>query len=240
MQKCRIYLLAVITFMVSACGSVERLAKHDFNSGYYKLKVRDSLAKKVYVNLNGDSLDLYNIDELAPVKKTVDTSQFRSALITAIKPDDYLYGSRFTRNVIDIDLTTALLKYRPAQKDVPNQLNANLNAAVYAGLRKDFFKVSTAISPLHQVHSSLRHFEIDAGLFAGLGITPVNYTVTSNKVELEYDGIVFEKGFAVYFGLDFLTVGISLGFDNLLDPNRKSWIYNQKPWIGLMLGIANF
>jgi hypothetical protein len=64
--------------------------------------------------------------------------------------------------------------------------------------------------------------------------------VTSNQVELEYDGVVFQKGIAAFFGIDFLTFGVALGFDNLLDDNHKYWVYNQKPWIGLMLGIANF
>jgi hypothetical protein len=34
-----------------------------------------------------------------------------------------------------------------------------------------------------------------------------------------------------------ITLGLSLGFDNLLDPNEHIWAYQQKPWIGLMLGI---
>ncbi len=37
----------------------------------------------------------------------------------------------------------------------------------------------------------------------------------------------------------FISV-LAAGFDNLLDNNKSIWIYNNKPWFGIMLGIANF
>jgi hypothetical protein len=225
--------------IVCGCGSVEKLARHEFDSGYFRLKIPDTSRVSIYANLSGDTLDVYNVMGEGK-KKYPDTSLCQTACISLIKPGDYLYNSTFTKLSVDIDLTTVLLKFRPPQEDVPRQLNANLNAALYAGLRKDYYRITTKVSPLREVHSAIRHFGFDAGFFAGIGITPVNYTVTGNSVELEYDGVVFQKGIAAFFGIDFLTFGVALGFDNLLDDNHKYWIYNQKPWIGLMLGIANF
>jgi hypothetical protein len=75
------------------------------------------------------------------------------------------------------------------------------------------------------------------GLFAGIGITAMNPTVTNNQIDQEYDGIVFQKGVAGFVGMRRITLGLSLGFDNLLDANKHLWAYQQKPWIGLMLGI---
>jgi len=239
MKFFNLIILFVVILFATACSTVDKIARHDFYTGYYNLKTDDSAAVKVYVDLFEDSLDIYNVVSQGK-EKSPDTISKRSVVIGEINPGDYLHNSTFKRNSVDMDLTTALLKYRSPQQDVPRQLSANLNAALYAGLRKDFFKIVSKTSPLNKTHSALRHFGFDAGFFAGIGITPVNYTVTSNNVELEYDGIVFEKGIAVYFGIEFLTFGVSLGFDNLLDDNHKYWIYNQKPWIGLMLGIANF
>lgn len=239
MKNISAFILILFILLASGCGSVEKIARHDFDSGYFRLKEPGVEPVRVYVDVKGDSLDVYNVIDKGK-KKYPDTSICQSACLSLVKPGGYLYNSTFTRKTLDVDLTTALLKYRPSQKDVPRQLNANLNAALYAGLKKDFFKVKSRMTPLHAVNSSIRHFGIDAGFFAGIGITPVNYTVTSNQVQLEYDGVVFEKGVAVYFGVDFLMFGVAIGFDNLLDDNHKYWIYNQKPWIGLMLGIANF
>jgi hypothetical protein len=239
MRYFNLMILFVVILFATACNTVDKIARHDFYTGYYKLKAEDSSAVKVYVDLYEDSLDLYDVT-YSGKKKSPDTNSVQSVRISEIIPGDYLHNSTFRRNSVDVDLTTALLKYRPAQKDVPRQLSANLNAALYAGLRKDFFKIVSRTSPLNKTHTAMRHFGFDAGFFAGIGITPVNSTVTNGNVELEYDGIVFEKGIAVYFGIEFLTFGVSLGFDNLLDENHKYWIYNQKPWVGLMLGIANF
>jgi hypothetical protein len=233
------FIIIVALLLLTSCGSVDKIARHDFYTGYYKFKPEDASVTRVYVEESGDSLNIYNV-VFDGRKKSPDTTTRRPVVISTVNSGDYMHNSTFHRNSFDIDLTTAILKYRPSQKDVPRQLNANLNAALYAGLRKDYFKIVTRTNPLKQTSSSLRHFGFDAGFFAGFGITPVNFTVTSGHTELEYVGIVFEKGLAVYFGIDFLTFGISLGFDNLLDENHKYWVYNQKPWIGLMLGIANF
>jgi hypothetical protein len=232
-----IYLPALL--VLTGCGSVEKIARHDYGSGYYRLRTTDAVPARVYVEVDDDSVNVYQVTGEGR-EKYVDTSRFQKACISIVMPGDYLYNATFVRNSFDIDLTTALLKYRPPQKDVPGQLSANLNAAIYAGLRKDYFHIKSKYSPVKKLHSGIKHFGFDAGFFAGIGITPVNYTVTNYQVDLEYDGLVFEKGIAVYFGIDFLTFGFSLGFDSLLDENHKYWVYNQKPWIGLMLGIANF
>jgi hypothetical protein len=239
LKNFRLIVLMSVAIIATSCGTVDKIAKHNFYTSYYTLKTENAPAVKVYVDEFGDSLDIYRVNYEGK-KRCPDTTSRIPILISAVKQGDYLYNSSFRRNSFDIDLTTAILKYRPPQKDVPRQLSANLNAALYAGLRKDYFKVTTNTNPLKETSSSLHHVGFDAGFFVGIGITPVNYTVTNGHTELEYDGIVFEKGIAVYFGIDFLTFGISLGFDNLLDDNHKYWVYNQKPWIGLMLGIANF
>ena len=45
------------------------------------------------------------------------------------------------------------------------------------------------------------------------------------------------KGIAGLIGVGEFTFGAALGFDNLLDKNRKAWIYQDKPWIGFTVGF---
>lgn len=238
-MKIRIFFLPILMLLMASCGSVDRLARHGFESGYYKIKSKGVPAEKIYAEKTEDSLTIYPVQGKGKARE-VDTGSLYSNNIKQLTPGDYLYNKSFRKTSVDFDLTTALLKYRPPQKDVPRQLSANLNAAIYVGFRKDYYILHSKMTPNHKVNTSLHHFGFDFGPFAGIGITPVNYSVTENNVEIEYDGLVFQKGVAIYFGIDFLTFGISLGFDNLLDGNHKYWVYNQKPWIGLMLGIANF
>jgi hypothetical protein len=65
----------------------------------------------------------------------------------------------------------------------------------------------------------------------------MNPFVTNNNIQSEYDGVVLTKGLAGLVGVGEFTFGASLGFDNLLDKNRKNWIYENKPWVGFSVGF---
>jgi hypothetical protein len=229
----------ILTLSLVSCTPVEKIAFHDLSSGYYKLKTPDKEPSKVYINVIDDSVTVYRTAGDGK-QISVDTSTHRSANISAIRKGDHLYGSCLVKKSADIDLSTVLLKYRPARGGVPNQLNANLNAAFYVGFRKDYYKMITNTSPLNEESTFCRHTGFDFGLFAGFGITQINPTVTNDKISQEYDGVIFQKGAGLFLTLERMSVGIVLGFDNLMDSNKDAWIYNQKPYIGLSLGIANF
>jgi hypothetical protein len=141
---------------------------------------------------------------------------------------------------MDVDLATILTKLRPSTAGIPVQLNSNLNAILYAGVRKDFYIIRTRRSVLNATHSFIRQLGYDAGLFAGVGITPINPTVTDNHTSLEYEGVVFQKDVAAFITIDRMSVGLTIGFDNLMGSDSKYWVYNNKPWIGFAIGIANF
>ena len=161
-------------------------------------------------------------------------------MIGSINPDDELYGGRFIRNSIEVDLSTIPVKLRPSFSGVPVQMNSNLNAMLYMGARKDYFVIKSIASPVNRNYSSVRQIGFDLGVFAGIGITPVNPSVTNGLASVEYDGIVFQKGIGAFITVNYISVGITLGFDNLMSSDSKNWIYNNRPYIGLALGLANF
>jgi hypothetical protein len=47
-----------------------------------------------------------------------------------------------------------------------------------------------------------------------------------------------QAGLAGFVELNLASFGIALGFDYLMNPDRKVWIYQNKPWLGFMVGIA--
>jgi hypothetical protein len=236
-QKYYIYLIVI--FISVSCLPVEKIARHDLQSGFYTLKTEDKKLTDVYLSYNEDTIRVYSVVRNGNVNSGEIRFMSQSS-IRNIVPGSYFYKSTFTNKTPDIDLSTIIMKYRPEREGVPNQLNANINAAMYVGYRKNFYKVMTETSPLNERSSYIRQIAFDAGLFVGIGITPVNPTVTGNRIPLEYDGIVFQKGIAAFLTFDNMSVGLSLGFDNLLDKNKTVWIYNQKPYLGLMIGISNF
>jgi hypothetical protein len=229
----------IFVALLSGCAPMEKVATHDFETGYYKFKTNKDESSMVYMNVIEDSI-IVNQHAVHGKNISVDTSSFRLMHIPDIKEGGPFYGGTFIKKSVDLDLATILMKYRPASGEVPKQLNANLNAAIYIGIRRDFYKMITETSPLHKESTYCRHLGFDFGLFAGLGITQINSTVTNNTIELEYDGIVFQKGIGAFITIDRMSVGIVLGFDNLLDKNSKYWLFNQQPYLGLSIGIANF
>jgi hypothetical protein len=234
------YLISFLVLLLSySCVPVEKIARHDFDPGFYKLKTQTGNRSDVYVKVIDDSITVY---PLIPdgKNKSPDKNSFSGININSIRKDNNFYRSSFISNSFDADLTTIILKYRPPQGGVPNQLSSNINAALYLGFRKDFYKVMPHISPLGEETSFIRHIGFDAGIFAGIGITALNPTVTRDAIIQEYDGMVFQKGVAGFISFGNMSVGITIGFDNLLDKNKTSWIYNQKPYWGLLIGISNF
>lgn len=228
-----------ILALAAGCAPFDKIYSHEFSSGYFRLKSTGSFPEKVYLSKTEDSLIVY---PLMPDRKPKmpDLSQFKAIRISSIAPGSYLYNSTFVKTSLDVDLSTVLLKFRPAEADVQPQLNTEVNGVLYAGFRKDFFKIRTGFSAINAANTFVRHTGFDFGFFAGIGNTFVSPTVTENKTIQEYNGIVFQKGFSVFGTFENMSVGLAVGFDNLLDNNKSIWIYNNKPWIGIVLGIANF
>jgi hypothetical protein len=131
-----------------------------------------------------------------------------------------------------------LLKYRPAVSGFPNQLNTGIfNGAFFLGYRNDIYELKYIENPLHAFKRNIRHYGFSIGVFAGLGTTPMNEFVTLSNIAIEYDGFVNVEGVAAFLSVRKLTFGLNAGVDHLMDPNRKVWIYQGKPWVGLSVGL---
>ncbi len=169
-------------------------------------------------------------------ERIVDTTKKYSVYPKEVK-DSFREAATFNQYSFDVDFLTIPLKFRPNQNGVPPQLNANLNGAVYFVYRTDKYNVSYAVNPLKKSNRVINHYGFSFGIFTGLGNTAMNPTTTTNFISTEYDGIVWPKGVAGIIAVNNFTVGVSLGFDNLLDRNKQFWIYESKPWFSLAFGL---
>jgi hypothetical protein len=232
-------IFGLVLLLSASCVSLGKLTRHDFDSGFYKLKVQGAEPSGVYAEVIEDSIIVYPV--ISEGKKVFpNTSSSMGTRISRIKKDNYFYKACFTNNSFDIDLTSIIFKSRHSRDDVPNQFSADLDVAIYVGFRKDFYMIVSPVYPLHEEKSSIRQIGFDLGLFAGIGSSPVNPTVTNNLVSQEYDAMIFQKGIAGFISINKVSVGLAVGFDNLLDKSRSSWIYNQKPYLGLIISVSSF
>jgi hypothetical protein len=194
----------------------------------------NNAVQRVYVEIEESGLTAYSVIHLNNENKidTVDKNFFPQKIDMPGKEE-----AIFHKHSLDFDFMTIPLKLRPAQSNVPAQLNTHLNGALYAGYRNDRFRVGYNTDPLMRSELKTNHFGISIGVFSGIGGTFMSPTTTNFKIDKEYDGVVWCNGLAVFIGVNRFTVGLAAGIDHLTDSNRFLWIYQNKPWLGLSFGL---
>ena len=143
---------------------------------------------------------------------------------------------RLHRHTFDIDILTIPFKIRPSAEGFPEQLNANFSAALYLGRRRDIYRVKTGFHHSRRI-SKISGVGLGYGGFVGLGGVTMNPFVTRGKIAYEYDGMVITSGLAAVYDAKKFNIGLALGTDFLVDKNRQDWLYQGKPWFGVLLGI---
>ncbi len=218
-----VMLLSILVF--SSCATFQNKAKYELADGKYKLKIHGN-KYNCYVENNLDSIIIYNLF----TKNSTTLPQKMEAYIPEKK--------RFIKSSLDIDILTALFKIRPKiENALPTQLNANFNGNIYVGHRTDIYQIHYKKNLLNDYQRQINHFGFSGGFFVGFGNTAMTPSTTNTRISSEYDGLILQKGIAGIVAVNKLTIGLSIGFDNLLDNNKSSWIYENRPWYGLMLGL---
>lgn len=222
-----------ITVILSGCGILVKSSKYQLSNGYYTAKSHKTKYTKVYLDNEPDTLSAYYLKK---EQKTwvIDTTQ---------KPVEFTDKSKkpinsflFIQPSFDVDVLTILFKYRPETEGFPNQINASFNGVIYLGYRNDIYHINYKPTPF-AYNRKITHYGFSFGAFAGFGSATMNPSVTKNLINIEYDGVAFTKGIAAIVGVGSLSIGVTLGFDNMMDVNHGYWIYENKPWIGLAFGL---
>jgi hypothetical protein len=230
-----VFLAAVIlTMSVCSCSAIKKSPKTEFADGFYVQKT-DIKKEIVYIHIEGDSLRVHPSKKYDN-KRIIDTTGICRSYPKEMT-DRLAEQTSFGKHSFDIDFLTIPLKYRPSKKGVPPQLNTNLNGAAYFGFRTDKFHVTYEPNALNKSVRGINHYGFSFGLFTGIGNTAMSPTTTNGGIATEYDGIVWSKGVAGIAAINNFTVGLSVGFDNILDNNKKYWVYETKPWLGLAFGL---
>ena len=221
-----------------SCQTIEQASTHGFSSGYYRLYT-PAKVEKVFAAVEEDHIRAYAVP-FHPVSAV-------PVLSCSLLPSDSAchYPFYFTKTSIDIDLTSVLFKYRPSRQwtapvagSLPAQAVTDFNAALYTGPRFDRYKIIAQTDPLGKCRYKVVNRGYDFGILAGLGTTPVNAFTTRNQAAFEYNALLFQTGLAAFIETSFASFGISSGIDFITGQGRRYWIYQGRPWIGLVIGIA--
>jgi hypothetical protein len=222
-------------FFLSGCSSLKDSPKFKFEDGIYKTSI-DGKKQHVYVENSNDTVAVYVMKKgwhRLPPETNVKA-------LKAYSPENSIEnmgGHRYWQNSFDIDFLTIPIKLRPSTQSVPKQFSNNVNGVIYLGYRNDTYRLSYKKNPVGRLSQKISHYGISAGFITGIGATAMNPWVTDNQISIEYDGLIWSKGVAIVMGVDKFTFGLIGAVDHLLDGNRKFWIYQGKPYVGLAVGL---
>lgn len=214
-------ILLSISILFSNCSAINQLHKKEFSDGSYN-QIINGEKHPIQIENAEDTIKLYSNTKNIEIL-TLNTSSNK------------FY--QFNKSSFDIDFITIPVKYRASTSGIPNQLSSDINASIYLGSRKDVFNLNYPMSISGTHKRKIEHFGYSFGFILGIGNTFISEHTTNKTVFTEYQGIVLSKGIAGIIALHNYTIGLSYGFDQLLDKNRKHWIYQQKPWLGLTIGL---
>jgi hypothetical protein len=218
--------------ILASCKTLENASTHGFNSGYYKMKFEKKNSRYVYLDVSDERIDVYH-----HINKQPDNKIYLTIPLT--KTDSLFFNPIvFKKHSLDIDITSILLKYRPSVYGLPAQLTTDLNIALYSGWRNDSYRVVTKKDPLGRSYYKINNRGYDFGFFAGPGTTLVSPFTTLNNRTDEYNTMIIQGGIAGFIELSMASFGFAVGYDYLLSQDRNMWIYNNKPWVGFVVGIA--
>lgn len=215
-----------------SCSILEKSSVHSFNSDYYKLKINDGESQEIYAEITDNEISIHTKTENEPQSRSYNTVP----LITIDSSNNTEYI--FSKKSLDIDITSILFKYRPSVSGQQPQMVTDFNASIYAGWRQNSYIVRGTIDPIGKNKNEILNRGYDFGLFCGPGTTLVSPFTTKNLFANEYNGMIIQFGLAGFIESNVASFGIAVGYDYLLSRDYDIWIYNKKPWLGLIIGIA--
>lgn len=225
--------IIVAEIFFTSCSMLKETPRNAFSNGIYRIISGRERPVKAYVEVNEDFVKAYPFTKPAGPDSI---SSYQISYPPEKKDRDY-ERYRFVNTSFDVDILTIACKFRPGTAGFPKQLNANFNGAIYVGYRSDNYFLNYKKTGIGSHRRNLTHLGYSLGIFNGLGATAMNPWVTNDAITSEYDGFIYGSGIAGIVGINNLTFGVAIGADHLLDKNRKYWLYQAKPWIGLVLGL---
>ena len=232
----KITIIGFIAFQIYGCQSTKEVNNYGFTEGFYRAKELHKKFMDVYLIPYSDSVEIFRIEQNNITKITAIPMSKIYFVVDNLTPTKTKYT--FRKTSFDFDVMNIVAKARPSMQNFPAQLNSKiLNLAIYAGYRNDFYFLKSKQLPLGRNKDEIKHFGMGLGVFAGLGTAEINPDVILNATVKEYNGFINTMGIAVIIAYGKINFGLNVGTDHLLDLQKKTWIYQARPWAGFSVGF---
>lgn len=235
-QPCVLFIALAALSLCASCSVLKEGVTHGLVDGYYRNRPAEGRPQPVYLHVEDDTLTAYGVTRTEAGRR-IDTTTFTVHPLAPAVVSGPCATHTFVKHGWDLDLMYVLLKYRPAMAGVPPQLNTDLNGSLYVGYKTERYTLACAPDPLGPHHRTVRNVGFDVGGFLGIGATTMNASVTQDPIAIEYTGMVLTGGVGVFTTIGSLGFGLTAGVDHLLDEYGPRWIYQDRPWVGLAVGV---
>lgn len=229
-------IIPLLLLLLGSCRSFKESAKYQLNNGYYRASAENRKDRPVYLYVHEDTLMAFPVSRLQG-ERQIDTSRQHRQNFPEVSSGSLPQKYIIKEYSYDLDVLAIPFKYRPREGEMPRQLTTQLNGGLYTGLRTDRYRISYESSPLGRNRRKITHYGFSIGILSGIGAETITPWVTRDQILGEYDGVVWLNGVGAIMGINNLTFGVAVGVDYLLDANRRVWIYQTEPWLGLTLGL---
>jgi len=117
----------------------------------------------------------------------------------------------------------------------PQQAESGINVDVAFGWKFNLLNVYNGKNRVFG--QSTNTWSVTPGVFLGLGTTDLSATTTRPVIEFERNAATISTGGFIMFGFNNINIGAAIGFDHATGQDNKLWVYQDKRWYGLILGL---
>ncbi|MDD2246088.1 MAG: hypothetical protein PHI70_04185 [Proteiniphilum sp.] len=228
------FFLLTALIILPGCWTLKNTSTRKINNRFFKQAGRPD-SKDLFVKGDEDQVKIFRINSEDFTCELDSSTVEIYPLIVCEK--DIVPRITFHEKGFEMNFIMLPLKFRPAAKGVPSQLNCDFNGSIYTGFSKNRYNIDYLNHKTGLYVRNISKYEFSYGIYLGIGNTFISPTTTNHATDDEYDGVVLQKGIAVCLGYNNLKAGIAVGMDNLLGKDRKSWIYENRPYLAFTLGF---
>lgn len=238
----RVYKLQVWQTLEKTDATIE------FKDGEILIRVFDSenidSIKTIVVNKDLDLKDestyqiAYEYAYNTNLKEKIDTQYLYD--LAKHKGDNYLIGERFNylSSSFVFQAITIPFKFRPEIDDLSYEVTTGVNAGLAFG--KKWTKSS--VRPIYEKDYNMIAYyknDISFSILPFCGLTTIKHEAnnTDPSISSSRNIIGLNYGISGIFELNKLNVGFAYGFDVGLGEGKADWIYQNKKWYGVIIGL---
>lgn len=195
----------------------------------YDHTVTIGLDSKVVIN-NTDTVSLFFFPNIIKEREKLKYFNERNTLYYQGKELKYWTKTRVLQAI------TIPMKIRFKHNDIPAQISTSFNAGIAYGyqfnksyLRNEYYPNLTS-----QIENKVSYTIAGFGGLTPISLKPSN---TDNKLNAEESILGIDYGLIFLVSINKINTGVCVSLDTPVQKDGRYWIYNTKPWLGVVLGI---